>query len=260
MAVAQKVYDFPLAKVEDQLVSFLKQKRGESTVADMIAGTGLPKYQVEQAAQGGTGRIRRAPEGHRVRGASVLLPQRDAQHPARRGPRPEEILEEHSGAPPRGCWRSCSRSGSWACWWATSWHSWPSWCLPSWHPLPSAWPGAATAGAAAVAVTAAALAACILMMQLFDLVLRMWFWSSILKDPRRKPRKEGRAFYKSVFGFAFGEGDPNQGWDEAERKYIISYICAHKGVHHAGRADGAEWTGDGQRQRAPQPPPPGIRG
>jgi hypothetical protein len=58
----------------------------------------------------------------------------------------------------------------------------------------------------------------------------MWFWSSILKDPKRKPKKEGRAFYKSVFGFAFGEGDPNQGWDEAERKYIISYICAHKGV------------------------------
>ena len=51
MANAPKVYDFPMAKVEGQLVSFLKQKRGESTVADMIAGTGLPKYQVEQAAK-----------------------------------------------------------------------------------------------------------------------------------------------------------------------------------------------------------------
>ena len=51
MATAPKVYDFPMAKVEDKLVSFLKRQRGESTVADMISGTALPKYQVEQAAK-----------------------------------------------------------------------------------------------------------------------------------------------------------------------------------------------------------------
>jgi hypothetical protein len=67
-------------------------------------------------------------------------------------------------------------------------------------------------------------------MQLFNLILRMWFWSSILKDPRRNQQKSGRAFYKSVFGFVFGEGDPNNLWDEAERKYVISYIRSHKGV------------------------------
>jgi hypothetical protein len=55
----------------------------------------------------------------------------------------------------------------------------------------------------------------------------MWFWSS-LTQPQKK--REGRAFYKSVFGFVFGDGDPNKGWDEAERKYVISYIKSHKGV------------------------------
>jgi hypothetical protein len=70
-----------------------------------------------------------------------------------------------------------------------------------------------------------------IVMQLLDLILRMWFWSSILgvNNQRRRPR-EGRAFYKSVFGFVFGDGDPNKGWEETERKHIISYIQGSKGV------------------------------
>ena len=51
MANAPKIYDFPLPKVEEKLVSFLQKRQAESTVADMIAGTGLPKYQVEVAAK-----------------------------------------------------------------------------------------------------------------------------------------------------------------------------------------------------------------
>ena len=73
-----------------------------------------------------------------------------------------------------------------------------------------------------------------LVMRLFELVIRMWFWSSLLNSAgggRGRPQKPpGRPFYKSVFGFVFGEGDPNKGWDEEERRYIISYIRAHKGV------------------------------
>jgi hypothetical protein len=57
----------------------------------------------------------------------------------------------------------------------------------------------------------------------------MWFWSNLLGSQRRKPQ-QGRAFYKSVFGFVFGEGDPNKGWEDEERRYIISYIRSHKGV------------------------------
>src|SRR5208337_2412830 len=69
-----------------------------------------------------------------------------------------------------------------------------------------------------------------LAMQLFNLVLRMWFWSSILNDRQRKPKPGGRAFYKSVFGFVFGDGDPNRGWEEVERRYIIGFIRSRKGV------------------------------
>ena len=67
-----------------------------------------------------------------------------------------------------------------------------------------------------------------LALRLFELLLRMWFWSNLLKGTEKK--KDGRAFYKSVFGFVFGEADPNRGWEEAERKYAISYIRGHMGV------------------------------
>jgi hypothetical protein len=77
-----------------------------------------------------------------------------------------------------------------------------------------------------------------LVIRVFEFILRMWFWSSLLNGPMqggmrqrdaRKPR-EGRAFYKSVFGFVFGEGDPNAQWGEAEKKYVLAYIRSHKGV------------------------------
>ena len=49
----------------------------------MIAGTGLPKYQVEQAAKVVAGRVRGTIESHGIRRAAVLLSLGDAQH----GPR-----------------------------------------------------------------------------------------------------------------------------------------------------------------------------
>ena len=229
MAIAPKVYDFPLAKVEDQLVSFLKHKNGESTVADMIAGTGLPKYQVEQAAKAAldeyAGRLKVTESGELL----YYFPERDAQHAARRRSIAEEVLE---GLPAHRC------PGP----------DVPVQDLDRRHArgVLRRLPGHRGAGDLRLGCRerggtgrragrrpgpgGGGLGGMYIILQLFDLILRMWFWSSILKDPRRKPKKEGRAFYKSVFGFAFGEGDPNQGWDEAERKYIISYIRAHKGV------------------------------
>jgi hypothetical protein len=68
-----------------------------------------------------------------------------------------------------------------------------------------------------------------LVIRLFDLALRMWIWTSILQGPGRK-RQPGRPFYKSVFGFVFGEGDPNRGWEEEEKTAVISYIRGRRGV------------------------------
>src|SRR5512147_3000948 len=44
----KKVYDFEIPKVKNALVKVLKKQKNESTMADLISATGLPKYQVEQ--------------------------------------------------------------------------------------------------------------------------------------------------------------------------------------------------------------------
>lgn len=45
----KKVYDFNMPRVKNQLVQVLKKKKNESTIADLISASGLPKFQVEQA-------------------------------------------------------------------------------------------------------------------------------------------------------------------------------------------------------------------
>ncbi len=230
MANAPKIYDFPMEKVEDTLVSFLRKKRGESTVADMIAGTGLPKYQVEQAAKRTldeyAGRLKATESGE------LLYYFPDGMRSTVHG----------LGPSMRRFWKGFVQGS-----------------LKVLSFLFKIWIVAMLVGyfVAFVALVVLAIVASFaasmanrsdnrggggrdrggggfggmyLVIQLLDLILRMWFWSNILGSQRRKPQKQGRAFYKSVFGFVFGEGDPNKGWEDDERRYIISYIRSHKGV------------------------------
>jgi hypothetical protein len=215
-----------MAKVEGTLVSFLKKKRGESTVADMIAGTGLPKYQVEQAAKVAldeyAGRLKVTESGE-------LL----------------YYFSEGMRSTVRGIGPSLRRF----------WKSFAQGSLRALALLFKIWIVAMLVGyfvgfvALIVLALLAAFAASManrddrgqrdrggggfggmyLVIRLLELILRMWFWSNLLGNQRRKPQA-GRAFYKSVFGFVFGEGDPNRAWEEAERKYVISYVVSHKGV------------------------------
>ncbi len=229
MANAPKVYNFPMDKVESQLVGWLKKSRGSSTVADMIAGTGLPKEQVELAARQildeYAGRLKVTESGE------LLYSFPDGMRSTRRG----------AGPAFRRFVRAFARTA-----------------LRVLTLLFKIWIVAMLVGyfvafvlillAAVLASFAASMAgnrdgrgggggrdrgggfgAMYLVVRLFDLMLRMWFWSNLLRDPRRK-KADGRAFYKSVFGFVFGDGDPNAGWDDAERKYILSYIVSHKGA------------------------------
>jgi hypothetical protein len=233
---AQKIYDFPLPKVEEKLVSFLKTRRGESTVADMIAGTGLPKYQVEVAAKAAlgeyAGRLKATESGELL----YYFPNGMRSTVRGFGPSARRFLKGFA----RGALKVLS----------FLFKVWIVGMLVGYFVAFVALAVLAVVAAAAASVASrddrsggrgrdgGGLGGMGLVIRVFELILRMWFWSSLLNGPgqggfrgrdTRKPR-EGRAFYKSVFGFVFGEGDPNPGWDEAERKYVLAYIRSHKGV------------------------------
>jgi hypothetical protein len=234
VANAPKVYDFPIAKVEDQLVSYLKKRKSASTVADMIAGTGLPKYQVEQAAKvvldEYAGRLKVTESGE------LLYYFPAGMHNTTRG----------LGPSLRRFWKGFTRVSA-----RVLTLAFKVWIVAM---LVGYFIAFVAIGLLAIVASFAASAASkgegqgggggrgggfngmYLGMRLLDLILRMWFWTSIFDDQRRggvrraQKAKEGRAFYKSVFGFVFGEDDPNKGWEEAERRHIISYIRGHQGV------------------------------
>lgn len=74
--------------------------------------------------------------------------------------------------------------------------------------------------------------------RIFDLVIRIWFYSELTKSMdgysygRRayaaKPKR--RPLHHAVFSFVFGDGDPNADWETRERKAVIAYIQANRGV------------------------------
>lgn len=75
---------------------------------------------------------------------------------------------------------------------------------------------------------------------IFDLVIRLWFYSEITKSVNRRgfdnfgrtaqKRPKGKPLHQAVFSFVFGDGDPNADWDSREKKAVIAYIQANKGV------------------------------
>ncbi len=226
MPTSQKVYDFPMPKVEEKLVSYLKHQRGESTVADMIAGTGLPKFQVEQAAKlvldEYAGRLKVTESGELLYYF------------------PSGMRSTAKGFGPsfRRFWKTFTKGAARVL--SLLFKIWIVGMLVGYFVAFVAL--VVLAIVASFAASAAGrdrngrgrggdmgLGGSFMFLRLFDLILRMWFWTTIFKDPRQKP-KSGRAFYKSVFAFVFGDGDPNQGWEEAERRYVIAYIRGQKGV------------------------------
>jgi hypothetical protein len=73
---------------------------------------------------------------------------------------------------------------------------------------------------------------------IFNLIIRIWFYSELLKpvDPYYRnrgsvpARPKGRPLYKAIFSFVFGDGDPNADWPVREKQAVIAYIQANRGV------------------------------
>jgi hypothetical protein len=72
--------------------------------------------------------------------------------------------------------------------------------------------------------------------QIFNLIIRIWFYSELSKSmdgryyktQRNKPK--GRPLYKAIFSFVFGDEDPQGDWSSQEKRSVIAYIQAHRGI------------------------------
>ena len=224
MNTAAKVYDFKMESVEVELVSFLKNRRGESTIADMIAGTGLPKFQVEQAARlvldEYAGRLKVTDSGELL----YYFPSGMRSATRGAGPGLRRFLKTFLRVAAKvlsflfKVWIVVMLVGYFIAFVAI---------------LLAAILASFAASAASRSErgrssrSGGGFGGTFLFMRLLDTALRMWFVSNLMRDPKRAP---GRPFYKSVFAFVFGEGDPNSGWDERERTYVLSYIRGKRGV------------------------------
>jgi hypothetical protein len=72
---------------------------------------------------------------------------------------------------------------------------------------------------------------------IFNMIIRLWFYSELTRsynpDYRRAPdrsRPKGRPLHKAIFSFVFGDGGPDAGWAEKEKKAFIAYVQDHRGV------------------------------
>jgi hypothetical protein len=73
---------------------------------------------------------------------------------------------------------------------------------------------------------------------IFNLIIRIWFYSELLKpaDPYYRgrgtspARPKSRPLHKAIFSFVFGDGDPNADWPVREKQAVIAYIQANSGV------------------------------
>lgn len=75
--------------------------------------------------------------------------------------------------------------------------------------------------------------------RLVDTFVRLWFYSELFKSPEQRyyegqrrveRKKERKPLYKAIFSFVFGDGDPNPDWDSVEKKAVVAFLQANKGI------------------------------
>ncbi|MCE5255378.1 MAG: hypothetical protein LLF89_00860 [Spirochaetaceae bacterium] len=78
--------------------------------------------------------------------------------------------------------------------------------------------------------------------RLFDSFVRLWFYSELFRGPENRQRREydreydygeprpRKPLYKSIYSFVFGDGDPNEHWDQIEKKSVLAFLQTHKGI------------------------------
>ncbi len=220
------VYQYNVQAVEQRLVKTLKRRNREATVADLVAETGLPTFQVEEQLK----RIVNDYQGHlKVTESGEIL-----YH------FPGGMKNQVSGAVPRAkrFFRKVASVAGRVL--KTAFKVWTMVMLVGYFvvfvllivlALVASMAAQAKGGTGGGGGRGrmGGFGSFYLTTRLMQMSMYLWLYSGGRPDARgRKPRE--RPLHQSVFAFIFGDGDPAAEWDERERRAFIAYLRAAKGV------------------------------
>jgi hypothetical protein len=218
----KKIYDFSVDKVKTKLVTVFKKYRREATVADLIAETGLPKYQVEQSVK----HVMNEYSGHlKVTESGELVYYF-----------PHGMRNRIKGIGPalKNFWKSFLKVSGKVL--SFLFKIWIMVMLVGYFILFLVILIAAIVASIALSASrrsdsrsrsgGGGIFSMYLVLRLIEAFLRVFFFVSLTK----KSKKQRRPFYKSVFAYVFGDEDPNSGWEEHEKKQVIGYIRRNRGA------------------------------
>jgi hypothetical protein len=225
---SQKVYEYDAAKVQDKLVDVFRKREGEATSADLVALTGLPKAQVEAEIKAVSDEF-----GARLRvtdSGEILYSFPGGMRSRYRG----------FGPGMKRFWKSFKKAAIKAG--TLIFKVWTAVMLVGYFVLFIAL--AVLALLASVAAQASGkdseghgdgLGGLFLGGRLLDTLVRIWFYSELFTTPqermaRAERKRAKRPLHKAIFSFLFGDGDPDAGWDEIEKKAFVAFVQSNKGV------------------------------
>ncbi|HUZ17010.1 MAG TPA: hypothetical protein VMV68_01400 [Spirochaetia bacterium] len=225
---ATKVYDYKPEKVKNKVVAALKKRKLESTVADLVAGTGLPTNQVQESikavADEYRGQMRVTESGEIL----YYFPSGMRSRLKGFGPTLRRVLRKVGSTSARilsflfKIWIMVMLVGYFVIFVG----------LLLLAMLASVAASAASqqgGGNRSRSRDGFGFGGFFLMTRVIEIFIQIWLYSSLVKGEQRQ-RARRRPLHRSVFSYVFGDGDPNPDWDTAEKKAIIHYIQGNKGI------------------------------
>jgi hypothetical protein len=233
--MSTKESDYKPELVRDKIVGTFRKRKGEATTADLVALTGLPKFQVDAELPAVSDEY-----GARLRvteSGEILYSF------------PEGLRSRYRGFIPglRRFWKAFKKGFVAVA--SFLFKIWIVVMLVGYFVLFLALVLLALLASVAVSMGGGrdtrsrrggdGIGGLFLATRLIDVFVRIWFYSELFKSPdqryyegraRQARREARRPLHKAIFSFVFGDGDPNADWDTVEKKAVVAFLQANKGI------------------------------
>lgn len=239
MIPARKVYDYKPDRVRDQLKGQLRRHKGQATVADLVAFTGLPKAQVETElpalADEYDGRLAVTQSGEIL----YSFPRGFISRYRGLGP----SLKRGFSAFKKGFAKVATALFKvWIM--ATLVGYFVIFLLLALLSVVASVAASASGGERSSSRRSdkGGLGGLWLAGRMLDLIMRIWFYNEVFKTPGQRYReselraarqgqaRQRRPLHKAIFSFVFGEPDPNAALDTEEKKAFAALVRRNNGM------------------------------